>query len=56
MVPLSKMTLNIQISLDLDLWIVKGKTCIIAKIHRTGLVICSHSREGLKKKTCLKEE
>ena len=24
----------------------KGKTCVIAKIHRTDLVICSHSREG----------
>ena len=23
----------------------KGKTCIIAKFHRTDLVICSHSRE-----------
>ena len=24
----------------------KGKTCIITKLHRTDLVICSHSREG----------
>ena len=24
----------------------KGKTCIIAKFHRTNLVICSLSREG----------
>ena len=24
----------------------KGKTYIIAKFHRTDLVICSHSREG----------
>ena len=24
----------------------KGKTSIIAKFHRTDLVICSHSREG----------
>ena len=24
----------------------KGKTCIIAKLHRTDVVICSHSREG----------
>ena len=24
----------------------KGKTCIIAKFHRTDLVICGHSREG----------
>ena len=24
----------------------KGKTCIIAKLQRTDLVICSHSREG----------
>ena len=23
-----------------------GKTCIIAKLHWTELVICSHSREG----------
>ena len=32
---------------DLDIWdlIKKGKTCIIAKFHRTDLVICSHSRE-----------
>ena len=25
---------------------MKGKTGIIAKFHRTDLVICSHSREG----------
>ena len=33
--------------MDLDLWdlIRKGKTRIIAKFHRTDLVICSHSRE-----------
>ena len=32
---------------DLDLWnhLGKGKTCIIAKFHRTDLVICGHSRE-----------
>ena len=24
----------------------KGKTCIMAKFHRTDLVICGHSREG----------
>ena len=24
----------------------KGKTGIVAKLHRTDLVICSHSREG----------
>ena len=25
---------------------MKGTTCIIAKLHRTDLVNCSHSREG----------
>ena len=24
----------------------KAQTCILAKLHRTDLVICSHSREG----------
>ena len=33
--------------MDLDLWDCrKGKTCIIAKLDRADLVICSHSREG----------
>ena len=33
--------------MDLDLLGLfrKGKTCILAKFHRTDLVICSHSRE-----------
>ena len=33
--------------MDLDIWdlIRKGKTRIIAKFHRTDLVICSHSKE-----------
>ena len=37
---------------DLDLWdcFRMGRTCIIAKFHRTDLVIYSHSRE---RKPCL---
>ena len=33
---------------DLDLWELfwKGKTRIIARFHRTDLVICNHSGEG----------
>ena len=33
--------------MDLDLWdwFRKGKTHIIAKFHKTDLIICSHSRE-----------
>ena len=33
---------------NLDLWDYLGKlkSCIIAKFHRTDLVICSQSREG----------
>ena len=34
--------------MDLDLWDCLGrvKQCIIVKLHRTDLVICSHSKEG----------
>ena len=32
--------------MDLDLWDCLGKVKLIAKLHRTDLVICSHSREG----------
>ena len=32
--------------MDLDLWDFLGRVKLIAKFHRTDLVICSHSREG----------
>ena len=33
--------------MDLDVWDCLGKVKrIITKIHRTDLIICSHSREG----------
>ena len=39
--------LNPAYKMDLDLWdFRKGKTCIIGEFHRTGLVICTHSKEG----------
>ena len=40
--------LDPSFKMDLDLWDCLGwsKTCIIAKFHRTDLVIFSHSREG----------
>ena len=33
--------------MDLDLWgcFGRAKTCMTAKFHRTGLVICSYARE-----------
>ena len=32
---------------DLDLWDSLGRgECVYSEIHRTDLVICSHSREG----------
>ena len=31
---------------DLDLWDCLGRIKLIAKFHRTDLVICCHSREG----------
>ena len=31
--------------MDLDLWDFSGRVKLIAKFHRTDLVICSHSRE-----------
>ena len=37
---------DLSYKMDLDLWdFRKGKTCIIAKFHKTDLVTCSHSRE-----------
>ena len=36
--------------MDLDLWDCLGGMKLIAKFHRTDLVICSHTREG---RTCL---
>ena len=39
-------TYEIQVrTLSLGLF-MKGKNCIIAQFHRTGLVTCSHSRDG----------
>ena len=37
-------TLDPSYKMDLDLW--NGKTHIIAKFHRTDVLICSHSRVG----------
>ena len=36
---------KIQIRRSLGLF-RKGKTCITGKLHRTDLIICTHSREG----------
>ena len=46
--PSYKIDLDPPSKMDLDLWDCLGrvKTHIIAKLHRTDLVICSYSREG----------
>ena len=40
--------LHLSYKMDLDLWdcLRRVKLVIIAKFHRTDLIICSHSREG----------
>ena len=37
--------LDLSYKTDLDLWDCLGRVKLIAKFHRTDLVICSHSRE-----------
>ena len=37
---------SISYKTDLDLWDSLGRVKLIAKFHRTGLVICSHSTDG----------